>query len=78
MITRLKSHGVFWATLGAGVAADLVSKHIVFAWLSGPPERTRDLWPGVFRFELRRNLGGVWSLLRGHNVVFVVVTVLAL
>jgi signal peptidase II len=78
VITRLKPHVVFWATLVAGVGADLVSKHIVFALLSGPPERMRELWPGVFRLELRRNLGGVWSLLRGHNTVFVVVTVLAL
>ena len=71
MITRVKAHVVFWATLLAGVAADLLSKHFVFSWLSGREGRVFDLWPGVFRLSLHHNSGGPFSLLQGHRALLI-------
>ena len=67
MNTRVKAHALFWAVLSGGVAADLLSKHFVFRWLSDLPGNVCDAWPGVFRFSMRMNTGGPFSLFRGHN-----------
>ncbi len=78
MTTRLKAHAAFWLTLLLGVGADLLSKHLVFAWLSERAVSTAVLWAGVLQFSLRRNPGGPFSLLRGHNTLLAVFALLAL
>lgn len=78
MITRAKAHAIYWLTLLGGVAADLLSKHIVFNGLSDRAGGVYEVWPGVFRLSLRHNTGGPFSLLRGNNALLVVITVCAL
>lgn len=67
MNSRIKAHVTFWVALAAGVSADLLSKHFIFAWLTDLPHSLYDVWPGVFRFSMRMNTGGPFSILRGHS-----------
>ncbi len=78
MITRVKAHALFWGALSGGVAADLLSKHLVFERLRELPGYALDLWPGVFRLSLRMNSGGPFSFLRGHNGLLVAFALAAL
>ncbi len=77
MITRFKAHALFWATFVAGVAADVLSKHLAFSRLA-PLGGAREIWPGVFRLNLQENPGGVFSLFRNHPKALMVCGLCAL
>ena len=77
MITRVKAHVLFWATLVAGFAADFLSKHFVFSGLASRGG-VQEIWTGVFRLNLRHNTGGVFSLFHGHNTPLMICSLCAL
>jgi signal peptidase II len=76
-MTRRRGHLLFWLGVIGGLAADLVSKHCVFQFLSRH-DGTYDVWPGVFMLSRHTNTGGPFSILGGHSSMLVAVTFLAL
>jgi signal peptidase II len=70
----------FWAPAVGGLVADLLSKHLIFAWLgqlAGDPKRVPLLAPWLV-LELHRNTGGVFGVLQGKSYLFVALSILAL
>lgn len=79
----MRTRPAFWLPALLGLAADLVSKHFVFAWLSQlPPDaQMRQRYPllePVLVFQLAGNPGGVFGILRGKNALFIALSVAAL
>lgn len=63
-----------------GLATDLVSKYVVFRFLSRL-EKTSfqyDVWSDVFRLSRHWNPGGPFSILQGHTWLLVTISVIAL
>ncbi len=59
------SHLRLWVVVGGGVAADLLSKSLLWRYLGGPPEtggRVVDLVPGWLRLVASRNPGIVFGI----------------
>ncbi len=52
----------FGAVTAAGLAADLLSKHFVFAALGGQANPSLEIIPGLLRFRLSTNPGIVFGL----------------
>lgn len=77
-MTRRGGHLLFWLVVTVGLAADLLSKHFVFKFLSTSGYRVHEVWAGVFRLSLHYNTGGPFSLFAGFNSCLIVVTVAAL
>ena len=77
-MTRRTGHMLFWLLLAGGLAADLVSKSLVFSFLLRTQGGKFEVWPGVFRLSLAFNTGGPFSVFMGHNWLLVGVTVVAL
>jgi len=73
----------FWLPAVLGLAADLFSKHFVFAFLSQLPadamhrQRYAIVEPWLV-LQLERNTGGVFGVLRGRSYLFVALTLVAL
>lgn len=68
----------YWAPAVAGLVADLVSKHLVFAALSEVPGRRQPVLAPWLVLQLQENHGGVFGILQGKGHVFVLLTGLAL
>ena len=75
-----KSHLLYWPIVIAGVAADLWSKHAVFAWLDakGGSGSDHSVIDGFFRLVMRENSGAAFSIAEGKTVMLVSVSVIAL
>lgn len=74
---------IFWLPAAIALAADLVSKHFIFAFLQGlPPDAHGRLRHAILEpllvLQLERNTGGVFGILRGKGYVFVILTLAAL
>ena len=70
-----------WTVTAAALAADLISKERVFAWLGWPDQpgpHTCTVLPNVLEFTTSTNLGAATGILSGHVSLFVVVGVVAL
>jgi len=79
----MKARRLFWFAAILGLAADLLSKHFVFAFLrSVPPDALgRHRYPilePLLVLQLAENTGGVFGVLKGRGYVFVALTVAAL
>lgn len=61
----------------AGLAADLVSKAIVFSWPDKMTGRVYWVWEGYFGFQTSLNEGALFGLGFGHVPVFAAISVLA-
>jgi len=70
---------IFGAIFAVGVAADLLSKSVVFNWLRDvePETGSRAIIGGVMRFTLRTNPGGAFGLNLMPPFMVVIATVLA-
>lgn len=73
MRTRL----VFALTAVLGVAADLLSKHLIFAFLPTRGQRYPILPPWLV-LQHEENTGGVFGVLRGRSYLFVILSLIAL
>jgi signal peptidase II len=79
-LTRRAGHVLFWTVLVLGIALDLLSKHLVFRWLSTPSNGPGELvvWAPCFRLSLHQNPGGPFSVLSEHPWVLVLFSIVAL
>lgn len=77
-MSRRGAHVLFWTLAAVGLATDLVSKSIVFRFLSGQAYDEYVVWPGFFKLTRCYNAGGPWSILGGHRALLIVVTCVAL
>jgi signal peptidase II len=71
-------HLIFWPLLLAGLAADLGTKHAVFAWLWDRPGQSASIIDGILSFRLALNTGAAFGLAAGHMPFLVGVSVVAL
>ena len=78
MRDKVKYQAVFWATAAAGLLLDLVSKHLVFAWM-GHPARALPVIGRLLMVRTAKNTGtffGIGSGGSGGNTALIVFTVL--
>jgi signal peptidase II len=69
----------FWAPALLGLVADLLSKHLIFAFLRRLPEPRRyPLLGSWLVLQLQQNTGGVFGVLPGKSYVFVLLSAVAL
>lgn len=68
----------FWVPAVVGFAADLISKHFVFAALKDAPDHSRELLGTWFLFRLQMNPRGVFGLGPGKAYVYVALSLVAL
>lgn len=73
----------FWVTATLALAADLVSKQLIFAFLGRlEPDAHGRLRHAILEpllvLQLERNTGGVFGILRGKGFIFVILTIAAL
>ncbi len=73
----------FWLPAALALAADLLSKHFIFASLSrlapdGHGRLRHAILEPLLVLQLERNTGGVFGILRGRGYLFVVLTLAAL
>jgi len=68
----------FWIPAAAGLAADLASKHLIFAALARVPDGRLDVLGPWLVLCMQRNRGGVFGILQGRGPVFIVLSLVAL
>jgi len=71
-------HLIFWPTLLLGLAADLWSKHAVFAWLGDKPDLKTTIIDGFLSFQLALNKGAAFGIADGRRPFLIGVAVLAM
>lgn len=74
-MNAIRKPAVFIALLFLGIGADLLSKKLVFSWLTGT--WTYPLIPGVLQFNLAENPGVAFSLLAGRPGIIITFTSLS-
>jgi signal peptidase II len=72
-------HILFWVIALSGLAADLVSKQVIFQRLSAPDGSTDWFLDGwlKFRFYTSFNEGALWGLGQGYAWLFAIMSILA-
>lgn len=71
-------HLIFWPILFVGLAADLWTKHAVFAWLRDTAGQGREILDGFLSFRLALNTGAAFGIASGHMPFLVGVSAVAL
>ena len=61
-----------------GVAADLISKSAIFAWLETVPQNEYQVIDGLFRLVMWENEGAAFSIAQGRTAMLITVSVIAL
>lgn len=72
------AHLVFWPIVVIGIAADLLSKWAVFAWLKNVPRNEYVMIDGLFRLVMLENEGAAFGIAKGQTSLLVGVSVVAL
>ena len=68
---------LFFAIVLSGCAADLATKHILFAWLGLPGGETFWIWPGVVGFQTSLNEGALFGMGQGMVAIFAGLSLIA-
>jgi signal peptidase II len=68
----------FWIPAALGLAADLISKHIVFDSLPRIAGQRVEVLGSWLVITLQRNHGGVFGILQGKGYLFIILSVIAL
>ncbi|MBE0537896.1 MAG: signal peptidase II [Phycisphaerae bacterium] len=71
-------HLIFWPIVVIGIAADLISKHAIFAWLQTVPDRQYEVINGIFRLVMWENDGAAFSIAEGRTTLLLTVSAIAL
>jgi len=71
-------HLIFWPLLLLGLAADLWTKHAVFAWLRDEPQQSAEIIKGFLSFRLALNSGAAFGVFSGRFSLLAGVAVVAL
>ncbi|HON92589.1 MAG TPA: signal peptidase II [Sedimentisphaerales bacterium] len=71
-------HMIFWPVMFLGLAADLWSKHAVFAWLGEEPGQRGTIIEGFLSFQLALNEGAAFGIAGGQRPFLIGVAVLAM
>ena len=73
----LNRYWVFMLIAGGGLAADLATKHWMFAWLGMPGARRDPAWicPNVFGFQTSLNEGALFGIGQGMVPFFSVLSI---
>lgn len=74
--TREYKLKTFWISAVLALAADLLSKHFIFAWLMPTPSQACPVVPGWLRISLHINEGAVWGMGGEHPTLLLLVTAL--
>ena len=74
----LRGHLIFWPLLLLGLAADLWTKHAVFAWLEDKPGQGAQIIDGLLSFRMALNSGAAFGIAANQRSFLVGVSVLAL
>jgi len=72
------AHLKFWPVFIIGLIADLVSKSVVFKWISGLAPQRYGVIDGFFQFVLVENRGAAWGMASGKTMSLIVVSVVAI
>lgn len=68
----------FWVPAILGLAADLLSKQLVFGALPNAPGQRIELLGSWLVLVMQRNRGGVFGIMQGKGYLFVILSVIAL
>lgn len=68
----------FWVPAILGLAADLLSKQLVFRALPNAPDERIELLGSWLVLVMQRNRGGVFGIMQGKGYLFVILSVIAL
>ncbi|MBM4028873.1 MAG: signal peptidase II [Planctomycetes bacterium] len=71
-------HLIFWPLLLLGLAVDLWTKHVVFAWLRDEPQQSAEIIKGFLSFRLALNSGAAFGVFSGRFSLLAGVAVVAL
>ena len=71
-------HLIFWPMMLLGLAADLWSKHAVFAWLWDKPGQRVTIIDGFLSFQLALNEGAAFGIAGGQRPFLIGVAALAM
>lgn len=77
-VSTLTAHLVFWPIFFIGIAADLISKSMMFKWLENLAEQKYSVINGLFQFVMVENRGAAWGIASEKRVTLVVVSIVAL
>jgi signal peptidase II len=71
-------HLIFWSIFAGGLAFDLWTKSVVFAWLENVQRQGIAIIDGFLRLQLAVNTGAAFGIAEGHRVMLVSISMVAL
>lgn len=76
---RVKKLIAFFAIALSGALIDIISKYVIFQHLNhtSQPPKTLTLIPTILRFRCLENKGVVWGLFPEHNILFLILSIIA-
>jgi signal peptidase II len=72
------SHLLFWPVFIAGLSADLLTKSLVFDWLSSRVPQHCSIIDGFFEFVLVENRGAAWGIAADKTVPLILISLVAI
>jgi signal peptidase II len=77
-VSTFTSHLIFWPIFFIGIAADLISKSMMFKWLENLAGQQCGVINGLFQLVMVENRGAAWGIASDKRVTLVVVSIVAL
>jgi signal peptidase II len=74
----LIAHMIFWPIALIGIAADLISKSLMFDWLSNRASQTFSIIDGLFQLVMVENRGAAWGIASDKTVTLVTISIIAM
>lgn len=77
-ISLLKAHLIFWPIFIVGIAADLISKSVIFHWLSTRENQSFNIISGFFQLVMVENKGAAWGIAHNKTLMLISFSVIAI
>ncbi|HBG28152.1 MAG TPA: signal peptidase II [Phycisphaerales bacterium] len=72
------AHLIFWPLFIIGLVADLITKSVIFNWLSNRVPNFYSVIDGFFELVMVENRGAAWGIAANKTVSLVVISIIAL
>jgi len=74
----ITAHLIFWPIFFIGIAADLISKSVIFNWLSTRQDQSFNIISGFFQLVMVENKGAAWGIAHNKTLMLISFSVIAI
>ena len=77
-VSSLTAHLIFWPVFIIGLASDLITKSVIFNWLSNRSPNYFEVIDGFFELVMVENRGAAWGIAADKTITLIVISIVAM